>query len=209
MNLPDPHIFPLGQNGAVSPLAVNRSIQLFYHGNISYRYGLDNLVKAFAQVHHQIPQTRLVIHGRGDYQLELEHLINKLGLSQAVVLSTELIPLEDVVPLIRSADLAVVPYRYDIFTDGILPTKLMEYAALGIPTIASSTTAIKTYFDKEMVYLVPPDNVSALAEAIIKLVRDTDQLSQLSKNITKFSQTYNWSNEAKMYVRLVENSNSY
>src|SRR5438874_8438514 len=31
-------------------------------------------------------------------------------------------------------------YRRDVFTDGILPTKLLEYVALGIPAIVARTT---------------------------------------------------------------------
>jgi glycosyltransferase involved in cell wall biosynthesis len=204
MNLPDPHVFPITLNSTARPTATNGCIQLFYHGNVSHRYGLDNLVKAFHQVHRQIPQTRLTIHGRGEYQLELKKLVDGLGLDQVVVLSTELIPLEEVVLLIKSADLAVVPNRYDIFTDGILPTKLMEYAALGIPTIASNTSAIQNYFDQEMVCFVPPDNIPALAEAIMKLIGDKGYLRRLSENIRKFNQRYNWPNEAKNYVRLVQ-----
>jgi glycosyltransferase involved in cell wall biosynthesis len=209
MNLPDPHVFPIEQNGATQSTAANGSIQLFYHGNVSHRYGLDNLVKAFHQVHHHVPQSRLTIHGRGEYQVELKKLIDELGLTQAVVLSTDLIPLEEVVLLIKSADLAVVPNRYDIFTDGILPTKLMEYAALGTPTIASKTTAIQNYFSQDMVHFVPPDNIPALTEAIMKLIGDKEQLKRLSTNIKKFNQLYNWPTEARHYIQLVQSLDDY
>jgi glycosyltransferase involved in cell wall biosynthesis len=206
MNLPDPHVFQIEENGSAQPLPYPNSLtRLFYHGNVTYRYGLDILVKAFAQVHQRHPNTRLIIHGRGDYQLELENLIDKLGLNQVVTLSTGLIPFEDLPALIKSADLAVVPNRRDIFTDGILPTKLMEYAALGMPTIASGSTAIRAYFDEEMVHFVPDDNESALAEAIIEVVNNRQKLRKLSENIKRFNQTHNWYNEAKAYVRLVEN----
>ena len=205
MNLPDPKIFYVADGSSKKTQSTtNGSIRLFYHGNVTYRYGLDVLVKAFAKAREELPEVHLVIHGRGDYQNQLKDLISQLGVDQAVTLSTELIPLEDVVPLIRTADLSVVPYRYDIFSDGILPTKLMEYAILGIPTIASTTTAIQTYFDKEMVYFVPFDNVSALAEAIVKVIKDKELLGTLAKNITKFNQLHNWQREAGSYVHMVK-----
>lgn len=48
--------------------------------------------------------------------------------------------------LTNSADTGQVPYKRNIFTNGILPAKLMEYACLGIPTIAAHTSTISIYF---------------------------------------------------------------
>ncbi|HEX9925081.1 MAG TPA: glycosyltransferase, partial [Anaerolineae bacterium] len=109
-----------------------------------------------------------------------------------------------VVSLIKTADLAVVPYRYDIFTDGILPTKLMEYAALEVPTIATTSTAIQSYFDEQMVHFVPADNVPCLSEAMVKVLSDEAYLKRLSKNIRRFNQSFSWPNEAVSYTRLVQ-----
>jgi len=204
MNLPDPRVFQVEQGGPSRPRPSNGLVKLFYHGNVTHRYGLDILVSAFEQAHRQLPHIRLTVHGRGDYQRELELLIEKRGLSQTVALDTELLPLEQVVSLAKSADLAIVPYRHDIFTDGILPTKLMEYAALGVPTIATDSTAIRAYFDREMVHFVPADDVAALAEAIIKLVTDPEQMKRLSENIRRFNQLYNWRDGAQAYIRLLE-----
>lgn len=202
MNLPDPAVFETNQNGPAMA-EKNGKFRVFYHGNVSHRYGLDNLVTAFANVRRQRPDVNLMIHGRGDFQPELEALVNQFDLNKSVTLSSDLIPLEDVVSLIKTADLAVVPYRYDIFTDGILPTKLMEYAALGISTIASETAAIKSYFSAEMVCFVPPNDVDALAEAMLGLIDDRGRLNRLSQNITGFHEQYNWRSESKQYVRLV------
>jgi glycosyltransferase involved in cell wall biosynthesis len=73
-----------------------------------------------------------------------------------------------------------------------------------VPTIATDTTAIRTYFDEEMLYLVPVDNVSALAEAAIEVLSDAGQLRRLSRNIRQFNQAHNWHIEAEAYVNLVE-----
>jgi glycosyltransferase involved in cell wall biosynthesis len=204
MNLPDPRVFPVEGSGRAKRSAQNGLVHVFYHGNVTERYGLDILVKAFGRVNQQLPNTRLTIHGRGDYLPEVGRLIDELGLSETVTLSTRLIPLEDVVSLIKSADLAVVPYRNDVFTDGILPTKLMEYAALGIPAIASETSAIRAYFDEEMVHYFPPGDVGSLTKTIIQVIDSEERLNGLSKNIQRFNLNYNWRQQAKAYVRLVE-----
>jgi len=203
MNLPDPAIF-LNGNGASEDVPAEGVSRIFYHGNVTFRYGLDILVKAFGEAFKALPHARLMIHGRGDYQVELAKLIDELGLSHVVTFSTELIPLDEVVSLIKTADLAVVPYRYDIFTDGILPTKLMEYAALEVPTIATTSTAIQSYFDEQMVHFVPADNVPCLSEAMVKVLSDEAYLKRLSKNIRRFNQSFSWPNEAESYTRLVQ-----
>jgi glycosyltransferase involved in cell wall biosynthesis len=106
--------------------------------------------------------------------------------------------------LIAKADLGVVPYRNDVFTDALLPTKLMEYALMGVPTIAASTTAISSYFDETMVQFFNPGNLEELVQSILELHTDRDRLAQLGKGIQKFNQDYSWENLSKDYVNLVE-----
>ena len=78
---------------------------------------------------------------------------------------------EELPDIIRSCDLGVVPYQNDVFTDGLLPTKLMEYAALGLPAIASRTTAIQAYFSDTNTEFFEPGNVNDLAQTNSLLTR--------------------------------------
>ena len=51
------------------------------------------------------------------------------------------VPLEELLPVLAAADAAIVPHRADPFTDTILPNKLLEYLALGLPTVVTSHSA--------------------------------------------------------------------
>ena len=73
--------------------------------------------------------------------------------------------------VIRSADLGVIPVLNDNFTRYMLPTKLLEYVFLGIPSITSRTTTIESYFDETMVRFVEAGNVESLVEALCDLFR--------------------------------------
>ncbi len=200
MNLPDDALF---QRRAPEIRPDPGVITVMYHGTITHRYGIDLLVRAVAQARERIP-LQLVIHGRGEYLDDLRTLIDELGMRDTVRLSTELLPTADLPDLIAAADIGVVPNRSDVFTDGILPTKLLEYAALGIPAVVSRSTATVAYFTDEMVEYVEPGSVEALATAIERLARDPDRRLKLATAAQAFTTDHQWSQEADRYVNVVE-----
>jgi glycosyltransferase involved in cell wall biosynthesis len=180
------------------------SFHLFYHGTLAYRYGIDLALRAVAQVRRELPDMRFTIHGRGEYLDSLLRLARTLELDDIVTFSTEYIPTEELPRLIASAHVGVVAYRRDVFTDGILPTKLMEYAELGIPAIVARTPAITAYFDETMVEFFTADDVKGLAHCIQTLYHDRSRLGELSRNVQRFNHRYNWATQKAEYISLVE-----
>jgi glycosyltransferase involved in cell wall biosynthesis len=200
MNLPDPHEYPMREpvvRRTDGPLTV------VYHGTMTRRYGIDVLLMAFALARTRVP-LRLLIHGRGEYRDEAMQLGEQLGLGDAVRWSTGHLSTSALSSLISHGDIGVVPNRNDVFTDEILPTKLMEYAALGIPTIASRSTAIESYFTDEMVRFVEPGDAEAMAEALVELASDPDRRATLATNAQRFSRQFQWADQAAAYVALVD-----
>jgi glycosyltransferase involved in cell wall biosynthesis len=180
------------------------AFHLVYHGTMARRYGIDLILHALNQLHTELPALRLTMHGRGDYLETVQRLIQELGLEERVSLSADFVALPDLIRLIRSAHVGVVPYRRDVFTDGILPTKLMEYAALGIPAIVARTPAIMAYFDETMVEFFTAESVDELAECIRRLYHDRSRLEAMAHNVEQFNQRYNWTAQQAAYVGLVE-----
>jgi len=176
---------------------------LFYHGDMPQRYGLDLVLRAMAQVRGEIPNIQFKLVGGGQYLEELKRLTHELNLEKQV----EFIggqPVEKLPGLIATADVAVVPYRNDIFTDSLMPTKLMEYAVEGIPTIVARTTAISAYFPDEMVEYFKPGDVDDLVRSILRLYRDPQRCEDLGRAIRTFNERYNWVDESAKYVAIVE-----
>jgi glycosyltransferase involved in cell wall biosynthesis len=204
MNVANDRIF---QRSNVTPVAKNGHFHLIYHGQLSHRYGIDLAIRAVDLLRKEFPEICLTIHGRGEYLSELKTLSETLGLAENVRFSTHYVPTTDLPQLIGNAHAGIVPYRRDIFTDGILPTKMMEYAALGIPVIAARTTAITAYFDSEMVQFFTPEDVQDLANSIVSLFKDRAQLAEYAKNIERFNEQYNWKTVAAQYVEVVNRLN--
>ena len=77
------------------------------------------------------------------------------------------------------------------------PTKIFEYMASGIPTIASDFELYKTIVEEVHCGLnVPPLDSNALALAIRKLVLEKDLWQTYSNNGIELARTkYGWGNE--------------
>jgi len=203
MNVADERIFhDLGDDG--TPYSDHSKFRLIYHGSIVQRYGLDLAIQAVERLRHEIPNIQLYILGKGDHMETLVNMTQELGLDDHVTIVKDLRPTEELPGIIRSAQVGIVPYRNDIFTDGLLPTKLMEYAALGLPAIASRTTAIEAYFSDTMVEFFNPGDVEDLARCIRTLWNSPKRLAELAQGSKKFMQRYNWSQISADYVALVE-----
>jgi len=203
MNVADDRIFfPLKEDLPRSP--GNSGLRMIYHGTLVDRYGLDLAIQAIDRIRRDCPCVHLSILGNGPHVPTLLRLIKELDLEKHVALRREIRPVEELPEIIRAADVGVVPYRDDAFTDGLLPTKLMEYAALGMPAIAARTTAIEAYFADTMVEFFIPGDADDLARCILRLHSDRKHLARLAQGADKFNQRYNWAELAGEYVALVD-----
>jgi glycosyltransferase involved in cell wall biosynthesis len=199
MNVADDRIF----RPATAPLPRNGHFQLIYHGVLGQRHGLDIALKAIDQVRSAAPDIQFLIHGWGEYSSTLHRLVQQMALQDHVTFSTAELATSDLPKLLETANLAIVPYRNGVFTGGILPTKLMEYAALGIPVVAARTPGIAAYFDERTVRLFSPGDVDELASCILTLYTDRPQLEELSQNIRRFNDRYSWKQVSAQYKSLI------
>lgn len=201
MNVADDAIF---HPSLPRPERPGKGLHLIYHGTVTYRYGLDMVLQAIAQLRQDAPDLHFTLLGAGDYQRSLVRMADELGIADQVTFYRKSRPAEELPELILSADAGVVPYRDDPFTDGLVPTKLLEYAALGIPAIAARTTAIEKYFGGTMVEFFTPGSVGDLARAIQSLYTDRERLAQLARGAEIFNRRYNWPDQSAAYIRSID-----
>jgi glycosyltransferase involved in cell wall biosynthesis len=206
MNVADERIFKASDNDKCRS-ASKGGFELIYHGTIVQRYGLDLAIQAVDKARHDIPNIHLTILGRGDFVDTLSTMVQERDLHQHVTIYNEIRPIEELPDIIRAADLGIVPYRNDTFTDALLPTKLMEYAAVGLPAIAARTTAIEAYFRDTMTEFFEPGDSHDLACHIQALYKSRERLAELARGSKKFNERYNWTQIAAEYVALVERLN--
>lgn len=139
--------------------------------------GHDVLIKAVALIAKNSSDVHILIVGDGKFKPELEKQIRDASLENFVTLAGYQ-DRETVLSIVKSSDIFLMPSRYEG-----TPIALLEAAALGIPIIASDTGGIPELVTNEKhALLVPPNDPTALANAITRLTNDKAFAMQLSNN---------------------------
>lgn len=200
MNCPDGRVF----DPAAAPprRAPDGRFVVIHHGGIMHRYGVDLLVEAVAQVRDAIPGIQLALYGSGDLLPEVQRLVAQHGLS-AIVHFHGIRPLEEMPAAIVRADVGVAPMRQDVFTDCGLPTKVLEYVALGLPAIAAATATTADYFDDSMILLHAPGDAADLARKLLAVYLDPEAAKARARRAQRFTEQYNWQGESAAYLNLI------
>ncbi|MFA9432457.1 glycosyltransferase family 4 protein [Egicoccus sp. AB-alg2] len=207
MNVADPRHFRRDDAAPVSTPAsasADGAFHVVYHGTLTERYGVDVLLDAAARLRDDLPGLRVSILGDGDARPQLLAQADRLGLGGTVTFSAGMLPVQDVVAILRTADLGVVPNRRNRFTDEILPTKLLEYASLGIPVVASWTPALEADLDPGMVAFCTADDADELASRIRALHDDGPHRTALSQAAGDFARRHDWRAVGAAYTELID-----
>lgn len=200
MNCPDERLFRPAEHSLGH--RKDGTFRVIHHGGILERYGVDTLVRAVALVRAEIPGITLDLYGDGDYRPRVDALIAELGLTDCVRFHGQQ-PIEQMRDAILAADVGVAPLRQDVFTDCGLPTKLLEYVAVGLPAIASRTATTADYFDDRMVLLFEPGNAADLADKLLMVYRDPQAAQVRVEQARRFTEQYNWTGERARYLGLI------
>lgn len=161
VNVPDPQVWMQRPTKPWSP----ETPVYAYHGTLAHRFGVTDLVEAFALLREDIPAAKLLIFGDGDAREDVRKAIQKLNLQESVTLSPGAVPGADLPRLLEQAHIGVAPSRADLFTNDALPTKVMEWAALGMPVVATRLRYLERVFGNALLY-VTPDSPADMARGM-------------------------------------------
>ena len=134
-------------------------------GRLKAVKGYDLLINIVPQVTRQVPDVVFWIAGIGLLREELEDQVERLGISNQVrFLGLR----QDIPDLMAAADLFVLPSRIE----GI-PGVLLEAMGMGMPAVAFNINGVSEAIEHEETgLLVPAEDSRALAEAIIRVLKD-------------------------------------
>lgn len=137
-------------------------------GTLTAAKGHDSLVQAMPKILNACPGAALALVGpHADRSALIGDIVNRLGIGEAVYLAGAR---EDIPAVLTAADLFVLPSRREA-----LPLSLLEAMAAGTPVVASAVGGVPHVLRGETGILVPSEDVTALTEAVISVLRCPDR----------------------------------
>jgi len=110
-----------------------------------------------------------------------------LGIGKHIKIIDEYVPNEQVSKYFAACDIAVLPYTSSTGS-GIVQTAFGCVKPVITTRVGSLSDVVK---NGETGYLVEPENVGELAQAVIKFYK-ADKGEEFSRNIVKFKDEFSW-----------------
>lgn len=178
----------LSKEGIKAKYGVQPSEKLIlFIGRLTHQKGCEFLIKSIPSVakYHNV---KLVVVGDGYQRGELEYAASITGESRRVNF-TGFIPDGEVVDLLLSADVMVIPSVYEPF--GVVA---LEAMAAGIPVVASDVDGLGEIIKHEHNgILVFPRDSSSISWGISRVLSDPENSGRLIKNAKEDVRTkYTW-----------------
>lgn len=189
-----PHFRPIDDAGALARLRGSYHLPekfILYVGELERRKNVPALVQAFKSLVDQgLPHALVIVGPKGWMYNRLCQALASLDLTARVVF-TGYVP-EDELPLFyNAADLFAFPSIYEGFG---LP--VLEAMACGVPVVTSNVSSLPEIVGDAGI-LVDPRNVSALADAMLRILKDADLRRELSRRGRERAALFSWQRTAQ------------
>ena len=214
-NLPDEkvHAIPIGEHRVIpfkkyerEDLKEDQNLILFF-GRIQEYKGLKYLIKAEPMITKEVPGAKIVIAGVGeDFKKYEEIMLNK----DNFIIYNHYIPYKEGAELFQRCSIVVLPY-IDASQSGVISTAYGFKKAV----VVTNVGAIPEIVDDGVTgFIVPPRNPEALADAIVKLLKDEKLRKEMGENAyRKLKTDLSWDNIAEktieVYKKAIEDRNKH
>ena len=191
-------------NGVFNPIVFDTSVPndrektVTACGRLDRNKGFDVLLDAFAKAQHELPDYSLHIFGEGEKRAELTAQAQRLQIASCVELCGED---PEAIRRIARSSVFVLSSR----SEG-MPNALIEAMAAGVPCVATRCEMGPEELIEDGVngLLVPVDDAKAMANAICRILLDSELSAKLSENALLLRQTHDPSAIAALWVQYFE-----
>ncbi len=184
--------------------ANSSELWLGYHGTIAKRLGVLLIVDALALLKVECPNLRFLCVGEGDDLEDMKRRAEAHGVARMIewkpFTSVELLP-----EALRKVQVGIIGNQREteLKRNFMLPVKMLEYAAMEIPTIVPRLKIIERYFDESSAFFYTPDDSRDLAETIRTIYNDRAHISARIEGLKRFNNEYNWDVMADRYMHII------
>lgn len=167
---------------------------VLYLGRLTRAKRVDHLVRAFRLVKDRVPEAQLWIAGDGYMRGNLESISGPIARFFGHVSESRKLD------LLERAWVIVYPSILEGF--GLV---VIEANARGTPAIAYDVPGLRTSIrNGQTGLLVENGNVSALADAVVAVVKDSGLRNRLTENALMYSRQFSWDNAARVFSEIIE-----
>ena len=202
-NYADTNLFNLHQYQHIDSNKDQNHYTLIYHGTIAERFGLNVILEGLGKALRTYSKISMNIYGKGDGVNDLKQTIDQYNLSDHVKYHGQ-IPLSDIPEKLYNSDIGIVSYHISEATNLMLPLKLMENIAMGLPTMTVRNKAIDYYFeDDELIYYIAGD-ADSFCDQLLDLVQSPNSLKTFAIKAPQINNRLNWEDEKVKYLNIIE-----
>lgn len=170
--------------------------KVLYVGRLMEEKGLDVLLRAYSIVEAKMPDTNLIIVGKGHLRASLEDQASKLGLEN--VIFTGFVSDSLLKQAYASSDLFVLPSYAEI-----QPLVLLEALAMGLPAIGTNVGGVpEMIIEGQNGYVLEPGDHEGLAERTIRILNDDKLREEFSRNSLRMARSHDIDKSADKLERL-------
>jgi len=149
-------------------------------------YGVDALARAFAEVQRSFPEAKLELVGKGRTEAQIRDLVRTLNLPGVTFAGA--IPWQEIARFYNASDIFINASWLDN-----LPVSILEAFASGLPVVTTAPPGIRDLVEHERTGLLSkPGDQSALAENVIRLLKEPELGRRLARNAYEEVQLYTW-----------------
>jgi glycosyltransferase involved in cell wall biosynthesis len=203
MNAADEELFHVSP--VIEEQESENGFRFYFHGTVSYRFGLDLALKAFALALPHMPKANFLIIGDGPEKKNLENLARELQITERVVFCGA-VPHNQIPSWLDRCNVAVVPIRKDRFLDLAFSSKVPESILKHKPVIMARVNTMEYYFSERALAYFDPYSVEDLACQMQRLYQDEDYRSQLVRRAVEEYSKIDWREMRGRYLSLFDRS---
>jgi glycosyltransferase involved in cell wall biosynthesis len=178
-----------GPARTASKEVVGINARIVYSGGLGIGYDFEPVIRAAKLLEGE--RVGFILRGAGTLahdEDQIRNMINQLNVKN-VELRTEWLSSKDLLEFLNSADIFVLPMSFITGTDKGLPTKILEYQALGKPIVCISNGEAADYVCRTRSGLVCRSrDPQKIAQLVMKLVDDKFLAQELGNNGLNFIQ---------------------
>jgi starch synthase len=160
---------------------------ILFFGRIYQYKGLEYLIKAESLITKEVPNAKIVIAGEGENFKKYDEMIGSRR--EHFILHNYRIPYEEGAELFQKSSLVVLPY-IEASQSGVVPTAYGFKKPVVVTDVGSISEIVD---DNKTGFIVPPRDSQALAEAVIRLLKDKKLRKEMGENAyKKLKEDFSW-----------------